>query len=70
MNEIRPHGHTFEAVGKLKEKTDLHDKYLIYRCNDGRLNNELTFGFKSSRRKAKIGEHMSRKNHILCTGRT
>ena len=64
--EIRPHGHSFEAVAKLKETTDKHDHTLIYRCNDGRLNDKPTYVFKSSRLKAKIANNMNReKSHFM-----
>ena len=65
-SEIRPHGHSFEAVAKLKDSTDKHDVNLIYRCNDGRLNENPTYVFKSSRLKAKIAANMNReKSHFM-----
>ena len=64
--DIRPHGHRFKAVAKLKDCTDRHDVTLIYRCNDVRLNKNPTYVFKSSKLKAKLAANMDTETRILC----
>ena len=49
----RPHGHSFEAASVLKKKTDLKDLFLIYKANDGSLNEQPSYVFKSSKLRAK-----------------
>ena len=60
-------GHSFESVAKLKENRDKHVGNLIYRCNDGRLNDKPNnVFFKSSRLEAKIANNMKRESPLLC----
>ena len=43
-------GHSFDAIGTIKEAADKVDKFLIFRAEDGRLSgSENTFVFRSSR---------------------
>ena len=38
VRDLNPDQHSFEAVGIYKEQTDKADPFLIYKVNDGRLN--------------------------------
>ena len=48
VRDLNPDQHSFEAVGIYKEQTDKSDPFLIYKVNDGRLNDQPDFVFKSS----------------------
>ncbi len=62
----RPHGHSFEAVSVLKKKTDLKDPFLIYKANDGSLNEQPSYVFKSSKLRANMAINMDRTgDHML-----
>lgn len=56
-----PHGHSFDAVCHLKTQTDLKDKFLIYKVNNGSMNNgQPSFVFKSSKAMANIALDMDK----------
>ena len=62
----RPNGHSFEAVSVLKKKTDLKDAFLIYKANDGSLNEQPSYVFKSSKLRANMAINMDRtEDHVL-----
>lgn len=62
----RPHGHSFEAVSILKKKTDMKNPFLIYKANDGSLNGNPRYVFKSSNLRAKMALNMNRHgDHVL-----
>ena len=49
-------GNSFDAVCQFKKETERRDKYLIYKLNNGNMNNDMpTFVFKSSEHMAAIG---------------
>ena len=54
--EINPDCHSFEAVGILKNSTDKHDPFLIYRINDSNFNDGPDLVFKSSRALLKMDQ--------------
>lgn len=58
----RPHGHNFEAVGRLRSKIKDKDPFFIYKINDCNLNGEPSFVFKMSRVQAKLAAAMDRHN--------
>ena len=41
-------GHSFEALAEFKKFCDKRDLFYVYRINDERQNNELSFAFKTS----------------------
>lgn len=41
-------GHSFEALVEFKKFCDKRDLFYVYRINDERQNNELSFAFKTS----------------------
>ena len=45
---------SFDAVGIIKQATDKKDRYYIYQINNGNLNNNSDFVFKSSRAMAEL----------------
>jgi len=49
VTETNPVGHSFEALAKIKEETDKFDKYLLWKVQDGRLNDGMTVVFRSSK---------------------
>ena len=65
VHEGNPHGHSFEAVGVLKQKTDNSDRHLIHKINDRRLNGNPSYVFKTSSFKAKICISMDRNGDKL-----
>ena len=46
---------SYEAIANLKEAWDKEDPYYIYEAQDGRLNNSITYVFKTSKWAAEIG---------------
>ena len=65
VSEANPQGHSFEAIGILKAKTDERDKFLIHKVNDRRLNGNPSFVFKTSTFKAKLAMSMDRNGDKL-----
>ena len=66
LKEVCPVGHSFEALGMLKETTDKKDKFFIYEINDRSLNGEQSYVFKTSRFKLDLLNQMNKLgNHIL-----
>ena len=53
-------GHSFDAVGKLKEKCDKKDIFYIYKINNKNHNNEPSYVFKTSKTFAEIGLKMDK----------
>ena len=49
---------SFDAVGIIKQATDKKDKYYIYQINNGNLNNNSDYVFKSSRAMAQLAISM------------
>ena len=67
VREGNVHGHSFEAVGVLKQKTDNRDPHLIHKINDRRLNGNPSYVFKTSSFKAKMCMSMDRNgNKLMC----
>ena len=65
--EMNPHGHSFEAVGILKKKTDERDPHLIHKINDRSLNLKPSYVFKTSTFKANLCLSMNRNgDKLLC----
>ena len=48
MNEMNPLGHSFEAVSEFKSRISRKDKFLIYRVNDRKMNDSVSYVFKTS----------------------
>ena len=48
INESQPLGHSFEAVSDLKSKISKKDKFYIYRLNDRKMNDKISYVFKTS----------------------
>ena len=65
VREMNPFGHSFEAIGILKESTDQKDKFLIYEVNDRRLNGSPFFVFKTSKFQMGLAFQMDRKKSNL-----
>ena len=65
VRETNPHGHSFEAVGVLKKKTDERDPHLIHKINDRRHNGNPCYVFKTSGFKAKLCMSMDRNGDKL-----
>ena len=67
VHEGNVHGHSFEAVGVLKQKTDNRDPHLIHKINDRRLNGNPSYVFKTSSFKAKMCMSMDRNgDKLMC----
>ena len=61
--DTNDHGHSFDAVCLFKRKCDEYDKFLVYRVNNGEMNNgDPTYVFKSSKRMAQVAVSMDREN--------
>lgn len=60
--EVDAIGHSFDAVGKLKEKCDEKDEFLIYRINNKNHNNEPSYVFKTSKIMAEVGIKIDKTN--------
>ena len=59
MKEINPAGHSYEAIAKIKEESDKHDKYLLWAVQDGRLSkNKMTYVFRTSKERIEIAALM------------
>ena len=58
IQENRPFGHSFEAVGQFKAKMSSIDKFLVYRINNRLLNGKISYVFKTSKRQLKIAISM------------
>ena len=48
MNENNPLVHSFEAVSELKSRISRRDNFLIYRVNGRKLNDSISYVFKTS----------------------
>jgi hypothetical protein len=60
MDKINKHGNSFDAVCLLKRESDKRDKFLIYKLNNGCMNNgQPTYVFKSSEAMAKLALDMN-----------
>ena len=60
---IDSHGHSFDAVCLFKKKTDVQDRYLIYRLNNQDMNNgHPSYVFKSSTASAQLAISMDRES--------
>lgn len=61
LQEMNPIGHSFDALGKIKEATDKYDPYLLWKVHDGRLAiNKMTALFRTSREKLEVAVQMQR----------
>ena len=60
VKDLNPMGTSFDEVARLKEKTDTRDQFLIYMCNNGKLNNKASYVFKSSKLKMQMAANMDR----------
>ena len=60
--DIDGHGHSFDALGKLKEKADEKDKYYVYKMNNRSMNGQASYVFKSSRIKAECALQMDKES--------
>ena len=61
VNSMHVYGHNFDAVVKIKKKTDEKDRYLIWKINNRHFNNgNGSFVFKMSKEKAEICVQMDR----------
>lgn len=50
ISAVNPVGHSFEALAKIKEASDLKDKYLLWKVQDGRLcESKTSVVFRSSK---------------------
>ena len=58
-------GHSFEALAEFKKFCDKRDLFYVYRINDERQNNELSFAFKTSWFQASLGLLMDRDGTVL-----
>ena len=66
LKERRPHGHSLDALDKLKENADKRDKFYLFRCNNQHLSpKDPTYVFKTSSLKAKMAAKMDRKSDGL-----
>lgn len=67
VNKVNPFGHSFEALAKIKEASDMQDKFLLWKVQDGRLcESKMTVVFRSSKERVKTAVLMQRGgNHPL-----
>lgn len=66
MKEASSHGHSFKAVGMLKQSTDKRGKFYIYDINDRHLNGKMSYIFKTSQFKLQLIDEMNKTNgHTL-----
>lgn len=61
INQENPAGHSFDALAKIKESSDLIDKYLLWSVKDGRVA-DMTAVFRSSEERIEIATQMQRGN--------
>jgi len=61
IEKENPAGHSFEALAKIKESSDVIDKYLLWSVKDGRVS-DITAVFRSSKERLEIASQMQRGN--------
>ena len=61
VNQENPAGHSFDALGKIKESSDAINKYLLWDIKDGRVA-DITAIFRSSKECIEIAAQMQRGN--------
>lgn len=61
VNKENPAGHSFDALAKIKEASDVIDKYLLWDVKDGRVA-DMTAVFRSSKERVEIAAQMQRGN--------
>lgn len=61
ISAVNPVGHSFEALAKIKEASDLKDKYLLWKVQDGRLcESKTSVVFRSSKERLDTAVFMQR----------
>ena len=68
--DMNPDQHSFEAVAIYKKELDKTDPFLIYKVNDGKMNNLPDFVFKSAKDMLLLAAEMDQSggSHSRCVG--
>ena len=67
--ENNPNQHSFEAVALFKKTLDARDPFLIYRVNDGNMNDMPDFVFKTSKEMLLLAHQMNQGGGLIIHSR-